>query len=195
MPNPVPLVPSAHLSEFGDLTSSAAFNAQTGQDRDHSYVPGFSDMKRARESKVAAFHQGKATMAEVRALDLPVNLRWARNQTKKGEPDNSKAFGHSRNGYRMATKKDVGSVWLKELPAGAQYNADGAIRNGDCVLMVCDAQAAAQNVHRKALDTQTRLTGTTAAYENSIQKLAAEVKVTGVDPSITKDAGSASPTK
>ena len=184
VPRTVPLVPSLNLSEFGDIQNTAAFNERAGQDRDLSYVPGFSDLKRAREMKVAAFHHGTATMTEVRALDLPVNVRWARNQNRKGEPDNTKSFSHQRSGYRMATKKDVGTAWLKELPAGASYGVGDCIRNGDTVLMVCDKESAAQNVQRKANITQERLVGAQGAFAQNLA--AANVSVKGSDPYITK---------
>ena len=189
MPATVPLVLSAHLSEFGDLTETEAFNARAGQDRDLSYVPGFSDMKRARELKVTEMRAGKATMADVRALDLPVNLRWGRNQSKKGEPDNTKVFGHGRNGYRTVTKADVGQPWLKEMPLGAQVQADGSIRNGDTILMVCDAKNAAINVQRKAHDTEARLTGSLNAFEQNLRGAevnGVRINVAASEPTVTK---------
>lgn len=190
MPPSVPLVPSAHLSEFGDFTDSAVFQDPNQYDRDISYVPGYSDMKRARDRKVAEWKAGTAPYSDVRALDLPVNMRWARNQTKKGEPDNIKPFAHGRNGYRLVTKKDIGQPWLKELPAGAALQADGSIRNGDTVLMVCDAQSAAKNVLRKARDTEHRLTGATNAFDRHLQSVQA-VAPKGSDPYITKEPVSA----
>lgn len=181
----VPLIPSAHLSEFGDLEQSDAFNSASGAARDHTYVPGFSDMRRARDQMIAKMKAGEATMADVRALDLPVNLRWARNQSKGGVPDNSKQFSHARNGYRLATKEDVGKPWLLQMPAGGQFNADGTIRNGDTVLMVCDAKSAAANTNRKAKETEARLTGSLDSFTNNSRALNASAQ--GADPYVTKE--------
>lgn len=181
----VPLIPSAHLSEFGDLEQSASFNDPSGQARDHSYVPGFSDMKRAREEMVVKMKAGEATMADVRALDLPVNMRWARNQNKAGVPDNSKPFSHARNGYRLATKEDLGQPWLLKMPAGGQVQADGSIRNGDTILMVCDAKDAARNTMRKARETEARLTGSLDAFTNNLRAVNASAQ--GADPYVTKE--------
>lgn len=179
----VPLIQSAPLSEFGDLPTSPEFLDPSVMDRDQSYVPGFSEMRRDRDIKVGEFRKGKIDRAEVPSL--PVNLRWARVQNKKGEPDSSKPFTHGRKGYRLVNAKtDVGQDWLKELPPGSQKLADGSIRNGDCVLMVADAKDAARNDAIKRRVTQERLGATANSFEQNLQ--ATRVPVKGNDPFVER---------
>jgi hypothetical protein len=106
-----PLTASAPLSEFGDLHQSADFNDPHLMDRDGSYVPGFSEMRRDRDIKVAEYQAGRIPASDVPTMT--VNLRWARCQTKAGTPDNAKPFVHGRKGYRAVTKEDAGQPWLR----------------------------------------------------------------------------------
>lgn len=160
-----PLTASQPLSEFGDLHQSSDFNDPHFMDRDQSYVPGFSEMRRDRDMKVAEFHAGSISRADVPSL--PVNLRWARNQNRQGNPDNSKPYNHSRKGYRLVTAKDEGQAWFTQIPPGAQIGADGSIRNGDCVLMVASAQDAARSEHAKRALTQERINGITSSFQQN----------------------------
>src|SRR5687768_4419481 len=115
-------------------------------DRDHSYVPGFSEMRRNRDLKLGEVRAGLASPSELKALELPVNLRWARNFKRDNKVDTSKPFSHTRRGYRLVTKQEhEGQPWLTLLPPGTEVNADGSIQNGDTVLMWCSKEDAATN--------------------------------------------------
>lgn len=165
----VPLVNTAALSEFGDVTDQAAFYDPNGMDRDQTYVPGFSEMKRTAAIQMAEVRKGLRQPKDIQAL--PVNLRWARNQNIKGDPDSSKQFGHSRKGYRLVTKADLDSkpAWLTEIPPGCQINADGTIRNGDAVLMVCDAAQARKNEFTKRHETERQVKGAEGAFASLVE--------------------------
>lgn len=155
------------MSEFGDLRDSAAFYDPNVMDRDHSYVPGFSDMKRDIGVQMVEVKHGRRSPKDVGKL--PVNLRWARAQNVAGAPDSTKQFGHSRKGYRLVNKQDVGQAWLTEVPPGCQIGADGTIRNGDTVLMVCDQGTAARNELVKRRATEERVKGAEGAFASMIE--------------------------
>ena len=176
-----PLIPTAPISEFGELPNDPAFFDPAVMDRDQSYVPGWSEMRRAHDLKVAEYRAHKCARSDIPTL--PVNLRWARNQTKAGTPDSTKVFTHGRKGYRLVTKDDVKQEWLKELPPGSQVQADGTIRNGDCVLMVASREDAARNAVLKQRMTQERLTGLQDTFEQNLH--AVGVTPRGTDPSAT----------
>lgn len=179
----VPLINSEPVSEFGDLRTRAEFYDPNAQDRDGTYVPGFSEMRRERDLQLGQYARGSIRGQDVRTL--PVNMRWARNQSKAGEPDNSKLFHHSRRGYRLVTKEDIGKQpWLKELPSGAMIDAAGNVRNGDTVLMVCDKDSAAKNLYNQRVRTEERVTGTVNAFSAALKE--AGVRSKGVDPVVTK---------
>lgn len=179
----VPLVVSLPASEFGDLADTADFNDPHVMDRDGTYVPGFSEMRRARDLKVAEVVNHKASRADI--PELPVNLRWARNQTKAGQPDSFKTFGHSGKGYRMATKADIGQPWLTAIPPGAELNADGTIRKADVALMVATKEQAAKNARFKADATARRVTGMEHGFAAAASKDKAGWR--GADPISKKE--------
>lgn len=188
----VPLISTSPISEFGDLLDSADFHDEHGMAQDVTYVPGFSEMRRAHAIKAAEYERGlrgqgpQISRDEIPILD--VNLYWARNQNKKGEPDNTEAFGQSRRGYQFVTKDDVGKPWFKELPGGALVQSDGTIRNGDCVLMVCDRKSAARNELQQRLRTEERVTGTINSFSHAIEEAKRSnpgLITKGLDPSVT----------
>jgi hypothetical protein len=176
-----PLVETAIRTEFGDVVEDSSFHDVGGSDRDLSYVPGFSDMRRARDREVADVTQGRKRATP--AL-LPVNVRWVRAADLRGAPDARKQIGASNLGYRKATKDDIGEDWLKELPPGAQYDAEGAIRKGDVVLMVASGEQAARNAARKAVATD-RMQSDAAAAAGGL--LDAGGKKEGVDPYVRQE--------
>lgn len=182
-----PIVASAPLSEFGDLPNSPEFNDPSLMDRDQSYVPGFSELRKARDLKVAEYAQGLIPASAVPTMK--VNLRWARNQNKQGAADNTKPYSHGRKGYKVVTKEHVGQEWLKALPPGATVGADGSIRNGDCILMVADAIDAAKSERAKRMYTDERLNGITNSFAQNAQSM-------GANPAAqpTVEMGPASPT-
>ena len=55
----------------------------SGMDRDVTYVPGFSELRYARDAAILEVMRGKRRPQEVPTL--PVNFRWARCQNKKGD--------------------------------------------------------------------------------------------------------------
>lgn len=181
----VPLIETQALSEFGDLRQSAEFYDPEGYDRDLTYVPGFSEMRRDHEVKKAAYFRGEANRDSVPVL--PVNLAWVRSQTLKGDADNMKTFAQGRRGYRLATIADVGQAWFKELPGGAQQQPDGTIRNGDCLLMVADQKEAAKNELHDRLANERRLEGATGGFQRAIEEARRAnpgLNVKGLDPTV-----------
>jgi hypothetical protein len=139
------------LTEFGEVYEDANFvSAHVGTD--HSYVPGYSDLRKQRDMDMAAVQRGEKKLKDV--ASLPVRLQWTRAMRVSGnEPDNTKEIQAGNDGYRTVTKADIGQVWLKELPPGAKIVAGGAIRKGDVTLMVCDAPRAAKNAAQAQIQT------------------------------------------
>lgn len=155
----VPLIASGPISEFGAFEPDEQYFNAVGQDRDGTYVPGFSDLRRAYDKALGQFKRGEIARADIPTL--PVNLRWARNQNRSGTPDSAKPFAHARKGYRMVTESDIGEPWLQALPGGAMIDAAKNIRNGDTVLMVATAKDAGRNKALRERETEARLTGVT----------------------------------
>lgn len=167
MPPKKPLIPTAAISEFGDLTDQPDFSNPVGMATDLSYVPGFSDMRRRHALALAEYAKGELTRAEVPSL--PVNLRWARAQSKDGRPDSEKVFRHEQKGYKLVNAAEAkGQDWFTGTPPGATVQADGSIRRGDTVLMVCDAQSARRNEAYKRAETERQLTGAASKFEDAV---------------------------
>ena len=164
----VPLIKTAPASEFGDHTASVDFNDPTLMGRDLSYVPGFSDLRRQRDLKVAEYVHHKVDRSAI--PELPVNMRWSRNQGKDGKPDSTKVIGHATKGYHMATKADIGQPWLTALPPGSSVDADGTIRKGDTALMVATKEDAARNAHIKAELTARRVSGMEHGFAAKVEQ-------------------------
>lgn len=159
-----PLVESTIRTEFGDVLDDAAFHDVSGVDRDMTYVPGFSEMRRARDIELAEVAQGRKLARDAKLAPLPVNMRWVRRTTPNGAPDARKELGSANLGYRIATKDMIGkNPWLKEMPPGAVVTADGAIQKGDTVLMLTDNKTAARNAARKIAQTARMVNDTAAA--------------------------------
>jgi hypothetical protein len=185
-PQKKPLIQTEALSEFGDLPNSAEFNDQTRMDRDHSYVPGFSDLRRARDLAVAEYRAGRITVADLKATELPVNMRWARSHKVAGTADNTKQFAHARRGYRLVNAEEhKGTEWFKELPPGTQVAPDGSIRNGDTTLMWCSKEDAAKNQAYVRRLTHERLHGVTEDFAQKVK--AAGGTFQGADPETKTD--------
>lgn len=138
-----PLVPTAVLTEFGEVYDDPSFYQTNGADRDHTYVKGYSDMRRARELAKAAYRRGEIKQSDIPSI--PVRLQWVRTLKTNGIPDNTKEVQSGNEGYREVTKADLGQPWFQELPQGAKVVAGGRIQKGDVSLMVCDAPRAARN--------------------------------------------------
>lgn len=183
----VPVIYSAPPPEFGELEGSAEFLDPNAMDQDHTYVPGFSELRVQRDKAIVEVLQGRRRMNEVPSL--PVNFRWARFQNKKGEPDNRKVIRAGNRGYKIVTKDDVGEGKLiPKLPAGATETADGQIRQGDTVLMVADAQRVARNELAKRARTESATKGAEAGFDAALKSMGART-VPGASPYIRKEVG------
>jgi hypothetical protein len=179
------LIPTTLRTEFGDVLDSAEFYDVGGADRDLTFVPGFSDMRRARDLALADIASGKRKAHEVEIAPLPVNCRWTRTTTVKGEPDGRKQIASGNLGYTAVNKDQIGKVpWLTALPPGATIDADGGIRKGDTILMVADGKTAGRNVARRAAATQ-RLGDAASSAKGGLVDVAGKTK--GADPFIRKE--------
>lgn len=148
-----PLIETATVDEFGHFDDTDLLFSDRP---DVTYVPGFSDIRRERDIQIAEVVHGDRDPKTVRKL--PVNVRWSRSQTiNKQEPDSRKIIQAEMDGYRAATKADIGSEWLTALPPGAKIQADGSITSGDTKLMVAPAEVAARNRGRKKKLTEAQL--------------------------------------
>lgn len=182
-----PLVSSAIRTEFGDVLDDPSFYDAGAADRDQTYVPGFSDLRRARDLEIADVASGRKPAHEAKIDALPVNLRWVRNSTPRdGAPDTRKQTASGNLGYTLVSKDAIGKeAWLTKLPPGARITADGAIQKGDTVLMVADAKTAARNAARKAAQTR-RQTNDAAAAAGGL--LDVSTKRPGAEAYIKKEA-------
>src|SRR5687767_10204847 len=122
---PRPLLDTAIRTEFGDVLDSPEFRNTAGMDGDLTYVPGFSEMRRERDTLMADVASGKRQRHEVKLKPLPVNLRWTRTHTPKGAPDGRKQLTTGNQGYTAVNASQVGKeAWLTKLPPGAVVDAD-----------------------------------------------------------------------
>jgi hypothetical protein len=180
-----PLINAQPVDEFGAVAEAENFADPLRQDKDLLYVPGWSEIRRQRDMEVAEYNAGTRLGQDVRAL--PVNVRWARrSDVKEGRPDPQKLASAQNNGYRAAGKEDIGKEWLKELPPGASFQADGTIRNaaGDLQLMVCSAQVAARNARRKAEDSRAQVEAAGTQVQGGLLEVGQSHR--GSSPTVTK---------
>lgn len=176
-----PLIPTTIRTEFGEVIEDGSFYEAAA--RDLTYVPGYSELRRSRDKMVGEIRQGKLP-ADTKVPTLPVRLQYVRTAKASGSPDSYKQVQYGSDGYREVTEADVGQPWLKAMPAGAKVGAGGAVHQGDCVLMVCDAPRAARN--SAVIQRQTeRMTKDTAAA--NLMKLGAQRQ--GSDPTFTSEPG------
>ena len=183
----VPIVVTSPPPEFGELTSSPEFFDKSAMNEDLTYVPGFSELRFARDRAIVEVLQGKRRANEVPTL--PVNFRWARCQNKKGEPDSRKVVRAGNRGYKAVTKDQVGEgKLLPDLPAGAKYGADGIIVQGDCQLMVADAARVARNEFIKRARTESATKGAEAGFEAALVAVGGRPSA-GAAPFIQKEVG------
>lgn len=180
-----PLVAATIRTEFGEVLDDASFHDAGAADRDLTYVPGFSDMRRARDLEIAAVASGAKPAHKANVEPLPVNARWVRKTTPRGAPDGAKQIASGNFGYRVTTKDDIGQPWLTEMPPGAILDADGSIVKGDTVLMVTDGKTAGRNAARKAAQTA-RVVSEAAAAAGGL--LSTGARANGVDPYVRKEA-------
>ena len=143
------LIPTVKTA-YGPVVEDDAFYEESGHGGDITYVPGYSDMRKARDIALA---KGKAPQA------LPVRLQWARNARVSGEPDSTKQWEYQSQKYRPVTESDIGQDWLKEMPPAATVGPDNSIRMQDMTLMVCDARDAARNAAKVQRETARQSAG------------------------------------
>ena len=149
------LVPTHIRTEFGDVLDDPKFYDTMGAAMDMTYVPGYSDMRRARDQAIAEVQKGERKWKDVPTI--PVRLQWTRtSKVISGQPDNTKEILYGSQHYRFVPQSDVGAPWMKSLPVGAVVQADGTLKNGDTTLMVCTAEHAARNAatNAKAIERQ-----------------------------------------
>lgn len=183
----VPVIFTSPPPEFGELKEHPDFHDTSAMNADLTYVPGFSELRLARDKAIVDVLAGRRRSSEVPSL--PVNFRWARCQNKKGEPDNRKVMRAGNRGYRTVTKEDVGpGKIMSELPAGAVFRADGTIIQGDTVLMVAPADRVARNEFNKRMRTESATKGAEAGFEAALKEVGGR-PVSGAAPFITKEVG------
>ncbi len=183
----VPIVISTPPPEFGELKESPEFRDMAAMNGDYTYVPGFSELRLARDQAINEVRQGKRRASEVPTL--PMNFRWSRCQNKKGEPDSRKVISAGNRGYVAVTKEQVGDgKLLSALPAGARFNPAGEIQQGDTVLMVAPAERVARNEFRKRAKTESATKGAEAGFEAALQAVGGYPSK-GAGPFIQKEVG------
>lgn len=121
---------------------------------DNVYVQGYSD-KRARIYEDI----GRGVRPTEK---LTHRLYWARDMRPNGRPDMSDVARKKGEGYRLVKPDELGSLGI--MPDNYEVTADGKIRNGDVVLMVCDASTARRNQERgqSAIEEKTTLDATSS---------------------------------
>lgn len=159
--NVKPLIPTTIRTEFGEVLESDAFRDQSGAQGDFTYVPGYSDLRRKRDQELKEVAEGKRSDKNV--SKLPVRLQWVRSVRVNNTPDNRKPVEFGNQKYRNVMKDDMGKAWFTAMPEGAVVEAGGEIRQGDCTLMVCEADAAARNAASVQLRTNQMLKDTAAS--------------------------------
>lgn len=177
-----PLIPTMIRTEFGEVLESEAFRDQSGANGDFTYVPGYSDMRRKRDQELKEVAEGKRAAKDVSSL--PVRLQWVRSVRLNNTPDNRKPVEFGNQKYRNVTKSDLGSPWFTGIPEGAIVEAGGEIRQGDCTLMVVEAEKAARNAAAVQFRTNQMLNDTAAS-----QLMALGASKPGSDPSFTVSKG------
>jgi len=183
----VPIVITQPPPEFGELELSPEFHDESAMGRDYTYVPGFSEKRRARDEAILEVLQGKRHAKDVPTLAN--NFRWARCETRSGEPDNRKVIGAGNRGYRAVTKDDVGKgLLLEALPAGAKIAADGTVRQHDVQLMVADAKRVARNEFAKRVKTEAAIKGAEEGFNAALKEFGA-TPIQGASPFIEKQVG------
>lgn len=183
----VPLIITEPPPEFGELKTQPEFADPDGMDGDLTYVPGFSEKRFARDKAIVEVLRGRRNPKDVPTLD--VNFRWARCQSKKGEPDNRKVVRAGNRGYALVTKEDVGEgKLLPGLPAGAVFQSDGSIRQGDTVLMVADAERVARNEFHKRARTASATRGAEGGFDAALAAVGG-TPTRGASPYIKKEVG------
>ena len=158
---PKPLVDANLVTEFGGVEDLEQFKQEGPFRQDYLYVPGGSDMRYKRDTDLSRLYRGEIRAGEVATMDF--NPRWFRctEGGKGSNPDQTRPVQAMNDGYKAATKADVGQPWLTALPPNAVVAPDGTIRNsgGDLQLFVADKTTAARNAMRKKIKAEDSVQG------------------------------------
>lgn len=172
------LIEVATENEFGvDLDSlSEDSPLDKRPHRDVTYVPGYSDLRHQRDCEIAEVVHGSRPAGSV--TKMPVYMRWVRGfSAKKQETDGTKLFAAEMNGLRPVRAEDVGNEWLTAMPPGSRILPDGSIAQGDTILMVATAEAAARNQRRKRLEVEAQLASIGSEIVSAAQAANSEATV------------------
>lgn len=170
-----PVITAEVINEFGQFDTEGV--DEDGR-IDGLHTPGFSDMRKERDTALKSFAEGDIKGNEVPTL--PVNVRWVRN-TKvgtDGQPD-IRIVQSKGQGYRTVSEKiDFGQRWPTDMPPGAYWAQDGTLRKGDLTLMVCDQQTAARNRFRQQATTMKQVEGGASAKLAELRSISAKAEPT-----------------
>lgn len=161
-----PIVKTRERDVLGSARESADFYAEANQDM--TYVPGYSDKRRARDRALA---EGREPIA------LPFRLQLVRTTTRTGRPDSASISKWRAKGYRAVQQSDLAGMGI-EMPAGGEVNADGTIQVGDTTLYMTDGPNAArleEHWHRATEEAQS------TDHAPALQKAGREVGKPGED--------------
>lgn len=114
---------------------------------DLTFVPGYSDKRRARDRALA---EGRTPEP------LPFRLQWVRSTSPNGRPDSRSMSEWRAKGYKAVHESDLAGLGL-QMPIGAIPNADGTLQVGDTTLFIADGPTAArheENWHRATEELQ-----------------------------------------
>ena len=187
------LIDATLVTEFGGVEETPEFKAGTVSRHDYTYVPGFSEMRVARDEALGRLARGEIRAKEVPVL--PVNLHWGRTVKGTGsDPDQMRVAHHRNIGYEVATKDDIGKPWMTDLPPGAQIAPDGTIKSaaGDLALFVATQQVAARNALEKKRRAEEMVDGMDMKVDEHGVGLGVVARAhKGADPTITRTVGGA----
>ena len=134
-----PLIVAGERAFKGETREAATFyDPMVAQD--YTFVPGYSDKRRANDERM---RKGLAP------VPMPYRFQLVPVTTPAGRPDGRRIAEWSMKGYRKVSKADIesGSLGIT-MPPAAIITADGAVRIGDSDLMYCGADNAAREEAR-----------------------------------------------
>lgn len=175
--DPKPIVRTGIYTEYGELLDDpASLLANQDGSADVTNVPGFSDMRRARDLAIAK---------KEKAPFLPVNLRWFRRTKSNGQPTNERTVIAEGKDYKPVLASQIGKeAWITGMPRGATQLPDGTIGTSDMQLMVQTASAAAKSEYRKKVKW---LELNTASAKEAFEK--AGQRAPGSNPEVSTERG------
>lgn len=162
-PEKVPLIAAGERALAGEAREQAAF-ASPDIAYDITYVPGYSDKRRAFDGAV----RNKTPKPR-----LTHRYQWVTVKNAAGAPDGRKTSSFQARGYRPVKQSDLAGLNI-EMPPAAQVDATGHIVLGDTMLFVTSAEVAArnENVLRRATDERSSADATAADLHQEGSRLA-----------------------